>query len=66
VCKEKGHFSISRFCKNRINAIEKYHSEEEQENIKDGKRERYLFTIKGNDNNRPITKEQLNGNTIKI
>jgi hypothetical protein len=57
---------VSRFCKKRINAIENRHSEEEQENIKDDRSERYLFTIKGNDNHRPITNVQLNGNTIKI
>lgn len=66
MCKEKGHFTISRFYKKRINAIENQHSEEKQENIKDDKRERYLFTIKDNDNHRPITNVQLNGNTIKI
>ena len=75
VCNEKCHFSVSKFCKKRINTIEKHkeqNSEDEEDNFSDNGRlmdehgtHEYLFTINSSDT-RPFCKINIRNNSVRI
>ena len=65
VCKEIGHFSVSKFCKKRIHIVEERQDEDENEDHKDNNRQ-YLFTIDERGKERPMCKLKMNDSVISI